>query len=187
MVTWDNSLATELHHKTSFTLSLYFMLFKKVHLFEHDPHDRHGLHEGQAKSRNHGSGFVVSKSLSYSNAKELRDPRMGKDILAFKTSAAIEKRNCTTAVTNVNAETPFECRKSFSIPNQVRKSPSPFQPGREVQLSSPITNLTQSTIESKTAQQGQSKNGDVQPGHRTTLVTELSLLDNTSSSKPLPV
>lgn len=101
------------------------MNFNKMLVVEHFPHDRCGLHQVQAKSRNDCLVSCVSKDFSIRNAEALRGTEVGKDFKASKAFVVSAKRDRTASDIDVNVEMPFDPFKPSRKTNQGEKSPSP--------------------------------------------------------------
>lgn len=130
--------------------------------------------------------FRVSKQFCMPSAEVSSGTKIKRDIGAPTTPGALTRWNCTPSIIDVDVLSTMELCKSCRVVKQVRKGSSPSQPPTAARLLRLATKLIRNSMESKTAEDVQSKNGDAQAVHRTTLSTELGVFDNPFASDLLP-
>lgn len=108
--------------------------------------------------------------------------KIGKNVGSYSASSLHGTRNNTRTVTDVDGETAMKPLKSSSVARQVINGPSPSQPHTPGLPLRTTTKLLQSALESKTVEEVQLKNGDAQPVHLPTLISEQGVLDDPSIS-----
>lgn len=128
----------------------------------------------------------VSNHFSTTSGKQPSDSKIWKDIGVSTAPAVLWNQICTLAVNDVGLEKVMNPEKSFRVSNWFRKVGSSFLPPEKVQPVPSITNLQQKVVESRSAEEVQSNNGDAQSVYRTTYRTDPDVLDDHSPSNRPP-
>lgn len=104
------------------------MLSNTLPSFQHDLHEKPGLHEAPANPRTNLSVYLCSiYHLSTFHAEGLSEIKSGKDVKASTTSFVLERQNHTSVVVWSDRSRPMQPRKPSKISNRMRKPPFLYQ------------------------------------------------------------